>query len=402
MHKNLLIRIFVIAIVLRVAMALVLNLGGFLFSGMSRDSIRYHITGLEIARQLASGSPVDLKSWIDDAWFLLIGYVYYLLPSHPIVIQLINALLGSLAAVMTAEMVWKAYGNAKCAFFAGWLLAVFPSFVYFNALMLKDAASLFLIATLGWAIVSLRVQFAFRYVVVILLCLVGYLGIREYFFLVGGALAMLALLPIFGRSAVTLKGLVLVMAGYAGLVAVLGAIVPDLFFTRTDYFDIDYINATRDRLNRGTGAIGDSNWGGDLLENIEAGLTGIYYFLFSIDPLGIDSNRQLFALPEMLIMLLAVPPLMRGMLMTWRHYRATAIVLIIFGIGVLSVYVSATTNAGALFRWRMQAFPFLFGILAMGLSLKRSRGNPLQVLMKAVTRGVQDPPPHPAGVAHVR
>lgn len=69
-----------------------------------------------------------------------------------------------------------------------------------------------------------------------------------------------------------------------------------------------------------------------------------------------------------------------------RRFRATAIPLIVFGIAALVVYVSATTNMSALHRWRMQAFPFLFSILAAGLMMSGSRGNPLALAMCWVTR----------------
>ena len=41
--------------------------------------------------------------------------------------------------------------------------------------------------------------------------------------------------------------------------------------------------------------------------------------------------------------------------------------ILLFGAGVMSVYISATTNMGALFRWKMQVMPILGALIAVGV-----------------------------------
>lgn len=389
MKTSWLLPLFLIALMLRIGAALALNLSGTLLSGLSADSVTYHNIGLAIAQALDFGQAGPRSSWVDDTWFRVIGHIYYWLGPNPLIIQLLNALLGALAAVMTAKMAWAAYQNIRVAYFAGWLVAVFPSFVYFNAMLLKDAAALFLIATLGWAAVALRRQFSWRYVLVILACLIGYLGIREYFFFVGAVLVAITLLPVFGRSSVSTASLVVILILFGVLSWAMGYGVWGYeFFLHSQYTDLEYINATRQEMNKGTGAIGGSAWGGSLMDDLMNVLTGLYYAVFSVNPLEIANTRQAMALPEMLALLIAVPPMWRGFKVTWRRFRATAMGLIILGLGVLAVYISATTNAGALYRWRMQAFPFLFSILAAGLMMYGSRRNPLAMVMRKITHRV--------------
>jgi hypothetical protein len=214
----------------------------------------------------------------------------------------------------------------------------------------------------------------------ILATLLGFLGVREYFFFVGAVIVSASLLPVFGRSSVSTASLVVVVLGFGALSWSLGyGLWGHEFFTKSQYTDMEYINATREEMNKGTGAIGSSTWGGSLGDDIQNALLGVYYFLFSVNPLEVANARQAMAVPEMLALMLAVLPMWRGFRVTWRRFRPTAIPLIVFGISVLAVYVSATTNMGALYRWRMQAFPFLFSILAAGLMMSMAHARiPLQ------------------------
>jgi len=378
-------RLFFLALSLRLVVALGLNWSGTLFSGLSRDSLKYHEVGVETAAALSMGLPPPRGSWVDDAWFQVIGYLYYWLTPDPLLVQFLNAVLGALAAVMTARMAWVAYGEARLAYFSGFMIAVFPSFVYFNALLLKDAASLFLMAALGWAVVSLRQRFSMGYALMTLAALLGFLGIREYMFFLGMAMVALSLLPIFGRSAVSVVSLVAMAVLLGGLTWYLDyGFWGQSFFSDSKYLDLDYINATRESLDRGKGAMGTAAWGEGLASDVWNALVGAYYFFFSVNPADLGSVRQYFALPEALLMFLAIKPFYLGLKLTWQHYRATAIPLLIFGVGVLAIYTSATTNIGALFRWRMQAFPFLFPVVVAGLLL--SGANPLARFMGWVTR----------------
>ena len=269
------------------------------------------------------------------------------------------------------------------------MVAVFPSFVYFNSLLLKDALSLFLFSLLGWAVIALRKKFDWKYVLALLISLMCFLGIRSYLFYICIPLIALCLLPLFGRSSITSVSFVIMLVILSIIswfldVGLLGI----NFFQESKYLDIEYINATRAEMNAGRGRMGLGGWGENYLSDVTNILAGIYYFFFSINPFSLNSIRQYFALPEMLIMMLAVLPFLRGLKVTWNHFRGAGIPLVILGLSVLVVYTSTTTNIGALYRWRMQAFPFLFPILAAGLML--SNGNLLTRLMNSVTRNVND------------
>lgn len=120
-------------------------------------------------------------------------------------------------------------------------------------------------------------------------------------------------------------------------------------------------------------------WGSGLLSDLRNLLLGLYFFFFSIDPTEVTRARQWFAMPEMVVLLLAFPAIVRGVVRTWRHKRQIALPVLVFAFGVMAVYSSATTNMGAMFRWRMQALPFFMMMAAYGIHL-RQRGILFRVM----------------------
>jgi hypothetical protein len=158
------------------------------------------------------------------------------------------------------------------------------------------------------------------------------------------------------------------------------------YIAQSHYFDLDYINQTRINIgDHGSGAFfsdpSSALWGKDLVGTLKALATAIYFSFISLDLTSLGSVRQLMALPEVLVTVMLLPHLFRGLLQSWRHLRQKTLPLMVFAFGILAVYGSATTNMGAMFRWRMQALPFLLAFLLYGLTLS-GRGRLYRLLSK--------------------
>jgi hypothetical protein len=369
-------RIFVVGFVIRLLGLTGLLVSDALGTGISRDSLNYHQTGIDIARQMAAGY-FNWPNWIDNGWFQFIGLVYYLFGTHMILIQLLNVTVGAVTGVLTYRLALGVYGHEPVARFAGYLTACFPSFVYYSLLPLKDTVSLFALLLLVLASVRLRSWFSLKHLVQIIVALLVILGLRDYLFLVCLGLTVLAMVPVSGHRAIRYVTLA------AGLVLCLGSITYAFgmgffgieIFRSAKYFDLEYINYTRQALSRGYGGIydtpGASQWGQGLFSDLMNLLTGVYFFFFSIDPFDIGRARQMFALPEMLLLLVALPSLLWGVVLTWLEQRHKALPILIFAFGIMAVYSSTTTNMGAMFRWRMQSLPFFLIMLAYGVYRRR-------------------------------
>lgn len=242
--------------------------------------------------------------------------------------------------------------------------------------MLKDPLSIFAMVVLVLAVVAIRDKFSVRWLACGAFSLVVFLGIREYMFFVALFFITLSYLPVEGRRTGPLlfkMAFMVVLVGGAAWAMGFGFLGMD-YIGQSHYFDLDYINSTRVAIgDHGSGAFFDDPasalWGKDVGGTLKALAAAIYFSFVSLDLTALDSMRQLLALPEVLLTVLLLPNLFHGLADSWRYLRQSSLPLMIFAFGILAVYGSATTNMGAMFRWRMQALPFLLAFLLYGLTL---------------------------------
>lgn len=379
-------RIFLAGLGIRLFGLLTLRASGAMAGGISRDSLKYHTTGIRIAEQM-QGGDFNWPNWIDNGWYQFTGLVYYLFGNQAILMQLLNVTLGAATGLLAYRITLEVYDREDVARFAGYLTAFFPSFIYYSLLPLKDTVSLFSLLLLVLATVRIRSKFHLKYLCCQVVALLLVLGLRDYLFFVCMSFVLLSMAP------VTRFRTARYLALSVGLVLFLGSLAYALgfgflgidFLQSAKYFDVEYINYTRSALNRGHGGFYDSpgagQWGQGIFSDILTALTGVYFFFFSIDPTDVGRARQLFALPEMLLVFLALPALIRGVMLTWKEHRQKALPVMIFAFGVMAVYSSATTNMGAMFRWRMQALPFFLVMLGYGV-YRRKKGVLFRLLRR--------------------
>jgi hypothetical protein len=369
-------RIFVWGLLVRFAALAAIIVSGAIEGGISRDSIKYHNVGIEIAAMMHQGD-YNWPNWIDNGWFQFTGLIYHLFGEQMLLIQLLNVFCGAATGYLAYRIALEVYDKEALARFAGYLTGLFPSFVYYSVIPLKDTVSLCSLLLIVYSVTALRSAFAVRHLVTLSLALLVVLGLRDYLFFVCLGFVLLALAPVSQRKVVRYVALM------TGVVVLLGSIAYALgfgffgldFVMSAKYFDIDYINRTREALNRGTGGFYEDStsarWGQGLLADALNALTGMYFFFFSIDPTDVGRTRQLFAVPEMLLILIGLPALVRGVVGSWSDCRQKALPVLIFAFGIMALYSSATTNMGAMFRWRMQSLPFFLIMLSYGVSLRR-------------------------------
>lgn len=363
---------------LRFAIVIVFNVTDAIQKlNLSPDSLKYHKEGEMIAVRMQAGF-FDWANWIDNAWFQFTGLVYYLLGPYPQLIQLFNIILGSLTPIIIYFLLRKIYIDERVAKWTALFTALFPSFIFWSCLMLKDPLSVFAMSLLVLAIASIRRQFHVKWLFAIGFSLLVFLGIREYMFFICLFLITASFLPItskeFGPLLVKLIFIV-VIVGMAARFMGFGFMGLE-FISQSFYFDIDYINSTRIAIgNHGSGAFfknpSSALWGQDFWGTAKAAIAGIFFFFVSIDLTNVASVRQLMALPEILLFITLLPALWTGLLSSWKNHRHETLPLFVFAFGIMAVYGSAATNMGAMFRWRMQAMPFFLAFLAYGLTLRQ-------------------------------
>ena len=373
-HKTNLRLILMLAMGVRLLVIFVFNITGAITRlHLSPDSLRYHRVGVLISKQMENGM-FNWPNWIDYGWFQITGFIYFLFGPYPLFMQLVNMILSVGTVAITFYTARLVFNNELVGRWSCLLVAFFPSFVYWSCMMLKDPLAIFAISLMALSLVSLIRSFSFRWLCVLLASLLMILLIRDYLFYVLVILCAvsLSLATVRRIRQLTFRMFLVVMAlGFLPYFLGQGFMGHE-FVDNSTYFDMDYINSTRVAIgDHGSGRIFDdvesAVWGGGIVNDLRLLLTGLFFFFVSIDLTSLGSVRQMMALPEVLIFLLLLPALAKGWLRAWRRHRQTALPVVILACGLVAVYTSATTNMGALFRWRMQAMPFFVMMICYGL-----------------------------------
>lgn len=343
---------------------------------LSPDSERYHRTALLINRQLSAGYGTSF-TWQDHGWFRFTALVYDWIGPYPLLIQLFNVACGVATVYFTYRLAMRTTGNLFVARAAALFVAFAPSFVYWSCLMLKDPVAILAMVLLVNAATELRFKLSAQWLLIGVASLIVFLGVRDYMFIVGGGL-LLSTFVLFLPQRSESRGsaaLCFVVVGIVVPLALGYGLFGIKFYEKSHYFDLEYINHVRVAMgDHGSGAMYShdsvSTWGTDWWQNLLTAAKGIFYFFFIIDLTNVDSTRQLMALPEVLLLIALLPTLWRGVQVSLK--RLTIMLpMLLFAFAVMAVYLSATTNMGALFRWKMQVMPFFVIFLAIGMDDRR-------------------------------
>ena len=380
-------RLFVLALLVRLLLIATISLTGAIVSlNLSPDSLRYDREGVWIAQEMSWGD-FNWPNWIDNGWFQFTGFVYYIFGPYPLLMQLINALIGSVTPIFVYKLVQRVYGEHSIASGAAILVAFFPSFIYWSCLMLKDPIAILAVVLVVLGTVAIQTELRIRWIVSIVAGLAILLGVRQYLCFVAIGLVLVSLTPVEGRRTGRLLfrfAAVLLTLGALTYAAGYGFLGFD-YIAQSHYFDLAYINTSRVNIGHGTGAFFGSAdtpvWGENSWGNIRAAIAAIFFFFVTLDVTEIASVRQAMALPEVLLVLLMLPSLGRGILWSWRHFRQRSFPMLVFMLGILAVYGSAATNMGAMFRWRMQALPLILAFICYAV-FRQGRGRAYRLLAR--------------------
>ena len=357
---------------------------------VSRDSEALHYRAMEIAIDYGNGLT-DWGQLIDNAWPLVVGILYYYTTPSLLLVVGVSAVASGISIVLTYRIAVMVTSNRLVAAAAGYTVALFPSAVFFQCLPIKESVAMLSILWVAWGLLRLRLKSDSGGVKWILLGTLVIIGLRVYLAPILIYCVALTLLMRGGRSIaaaiaqLTIWSVFLVVA--AQLSFDLGGV--DWRQIRAfEYLDVERLNTVRSSLARGSGRIG-SRWdttstafGGSLANDVFLLLTGFYYFLIGIDFFNIRSSRQWAAVPEAVIVFGCLPYLFWGVKALWRYHRTAAVPILVITVALLAVYGAGTTNMGAMYRWRLQAIPFLAMTIYLGAA--HWRRGPAFALLKIV------------------
>ena len=384
------IRIAVVGTGVRIGLYLVMILAvGGDANQISGDAADLHYQASVAALDYGYGLT-DWGKLIDDAWPVVIGMVYYYVYPSLLVVVVLNGLAAGLALVLLFRIVMMATSNRLVAVAASYTVALFPSAVFFQCLPIKESVAMLAIMSTTWGLLRVRLNGDQRGVKWMVLGVVLITGLRGYLVPILLYCAALTLL-IRGR-----RGLAQALAQltiWSVLLVVVLQISLDLAgwewrqIRAFEYLDVNRLNTVRGSLSRGAGSLFSKQqlgsqsheFGSSLSNDVFLLATGVYYFLVGIDFFNLRSNRQMAAVPEALVIVCCLPYVFVGVKSLWWYHRTAALPILILTFALVTVYGAGTTNMGAMYRWRLQAMPFVALTVFLGAAYWR-RGPVFAVL----------------------
>lgn len=364
---------------------------------LSRDSAQYDARARSIAETQYATGNIHWELWLDHGWQQLLGGIYYLFGPHLILILALNCLLVSMAVIVVFRIGLEVFRSVEVARTSAYLFSLFPSVVYYTSLPLKEAPAVLALSLIVWGTVQLKVGRRKMGFVNLVCGLAVIAMLRLYLVYICGVCVAVCLLPINLRGG--LVGFLRLGACGVALVAGIGLLAHQAEITPDDheslkYFDLDNLNEVRLTLSS-SGKARFFNFEHEEQESAVFGQSaandatlvtkGLFFYLFSIDLFNLKRVRQMAAIPEMLFFLYCVPCLYSGVADSWRRFPHRVVPVMLMLLALVTVYSSATTNMGAMYRWRMQSLPFLMMLITYGAAV-RHRGILHDVLKRFAYR----------------
>lgn len=339
------------------------------------DSSQYDVAGRQLnlywSGQLLD--PPELRvTGFGFGYF--VGAVYWIFGRNPVLVQFLNATLGSLSVIVIYAIAKELF-EEPAARWAGRFMAFFPQMIVWSAGMYKDPAILLCIALTMYAVLRLRHGFSLRLVVLFFAALLSLLTLRFYVFYIV-AFATLGTFAFVQR-----RGLAVGLLMQAGLLAIFSAafslaIGSETIERQMALMSLEHVQTARS----------------DLAESAASGLqeeadvstpagalavlpTGLVYLLFAPFPWSISGVRQLLTLPETLVWYGLMPAFVRGLLYTLRHKLREALPILVFTLILTVAYAVFQGNVGTAYRQRTQITMFFFILMGVGLTGNRAEAR---------------------------
>lgn len=376
-----LLRLFVIAIAARIALATVIHVGDWetFFGG---DAHTYDIFGKSL-----------LQSWYGDvyhsaryagfiksgagAWGMLyvVAAVYGVIGENLYAIQLINASVGAATAIVVYYVAQTLFSNIRVSRLAALLVAFFPSLILWTSQALKDGLIILALALAMLATLRLMEKITIGYVVVLTVCLLALLSLRFYIFYMMVAAVMGSFF--IGMKTINAQGFIQRFVA----VAVMGLAFTWFGVLRYAGTQFDrYANLKTIQMSRTDQANAGSGFGQDVdVSTTEGALTaipiGLVYLLFAPFPWDMATLRQSITLPEMLVWWASFPLLVLGLWFALGHRLRQVAPIVIFTTMLTIAYSVFQGNVGTAYRQRSQLLVFYFIFVAVGAVLLRERAE---------------------------
>ncbi|MCK4454165.1 FkbM family methyltransferase [Candidatus Parcubacteria bacterium] len=387
--------LFLIALLIHFGVVLFIHYAHFQpFSGGQGDYVRYHQEAQEVAQRILQGNFSLQGLSMGHYYPVIIGCIYALTLPEMLIGQLFGVWLAALSVILVYLIVLEIGGSKNWAFLIGLIASIYPSYLFFGSLLLKDV--LVVPLALAGLLFCLRLikNFSWKNFLVFYIILAGLIHFRFY---IGYVLLFTFIFCWLILAKLDFKKKFI----YAIIIILLLGFLPQIsgygyygISTMRHYISIKTITFYREvayappSLRLHSAQISDNNpiaeqplsaQGPAIGEGssivVETGFDNpltfarnyfesFTYVLLGPLPWQIKHQRQLFALLETIPWYFLLFFIIKGILISFKKYRI-AIPLVIFSFGVLAVLTLFLSNFGIVTRIRMPAFLALLPFIAL-------------------------------------
>lgn len=395
--------IFLIALLIHLAAALFIYYTEFQPFGGGADYDGYNKTAIEIAQRFKQGNFSLQGLHFKHYFALVIGIIYTLALPEMIVGQLFTVWLTAISVLFAYLIIREINGSKKWAFLIGLIVCIYPSYLYFGSLLLKDTLVVPLVLSALFLFIKMLKNFSWKNFLIFYIILTCSIHFRFY---IGYALLFSFIFCWFLVSTLNLKkrviyGIVIVFLlgfssqvlgyGYYGAKTLKTYLKPETIIIYREVVYAPSASATSSSASStASSGIGSSfvvKTGFEKPSNFVINYSKSFiYSLLGPFPWQIRYQRQLFALLEtipwyfllfILVFGIVGSVKRKGILKTIKHYQF-AIPLLMFAIislGALSLFI---TNFGIITRIRIPSFIALLCLMPISFNYEKIfnyRGN---------------------------
>ena len=377
-------------------------------SGSGGDYILYQQQAQEIAQRIHRADFSLQGLGIGNYFPIIIGYVYALTLPEMIIGQLFNIWLTGISVILVYLMVREIGGSKNWAFLTGLIVSIYPSYLFYGSLLLKDG--LVVLLALSGLMLSLKLikNFSLRNFIIFFIILTGLIHFRFYIgcvllftfifcWLMLGKLNLKKKL-IYGTVIVFLLGFSPQISGYGyyGIYTIEKYLNPQ---TITYYRETAYVPPVQSSPTEAQPPPVQSSpteaqpppvqsspteaqppppggMGSSLVVKLEFDnplkfvgnyLKSFVYVLLGPLPWQMKYPRHFLALFETIPWYFLLFFIIKGIVTSIKSYR-TAIPLIIFSLGVFVILALFLSNFGVVTRIRIPAFISLLCLIPLGFT----------------------------------
>lgn len=379
-EKGFVTNVFLIALAARLAFGIFVNfydLRGF-FGG---DSNTYDAFGARLSEYwfgLASADDPVVRwaaSTTGSGWGMnhLVAVLYSVFGRNIFLAQSFCGVIGAATAPLVYFCARQIFQNSRVAKVSALSVALFPAFIIWSGMLLKDGLIVFLLVLTMTMVLQLQQRFNYAAVVLLVASLLGIMSLRFYIF-------YMVALAVVGSFLVGVSNSAQSIVRRTAALVVIGLGLTYFGVMRSASVDYERYGSLQriqaSRLNLATAA--ESGFGEDVDVSTTSGaLTaiplGLAYLMLAPFPWDVKNFRQAITLPEVFLWWALIPLMAYGFWYTVRHKLRTAFPIVIFSLMLTLAYSIYQGNVGTAYRQRTQIQVFLFMFIAVGWALYKER-----------------------------